>query len=187
MNVRVQSLKAISVASDILVLGFFEENAPPRGLAGEVDWALNNSLSLLIKSGKISGHFGEVVLVSSEKTRTSKILWVGLGKKEGFNHILLLKLASDVYQRLVMLGVKEAYLDLWDIEGSHLDFSSALNACLNGICQSQKEMSASRFIDLTFHSREKDRVREMNRFLKDFDFKSKASFAVGGELFSQRK
>ncbi|MHB8482454.1 MAG: M17 family peptidase N-terminal domain-containing protein [Nitrospiria bacterium] len=214
MKIEVQSLKAIHVVSDIMVLGFFDEKAPPRGLAGEVDWVLNNTLSLLIKTGKTTGRFGEVVLVSSGKTKTSKILWVGLGKKEEFNHPLILNFAPLLYHRLALLGVKEAYLDLWDIEGCPLDFSSALNAFLNGIFQDWEDPKGKEIehqalpvrdpgiggiggrkaphglpntIDLTFHSREKERIKEMNRFLKEFAFKSKMSSSAGGELLSRRK
>lgn len=181
MNIDVQSQKAINISSDILVLGFFDEMAPPRGLAGEMDWLLNNSLSLLIKSGKITGRFGEVVLVSSVRTKTSKIFWVGLGKKEEFNHARISQFAPDLYRRLEKLEVKEAYLDLWDIEGCQLDFSSALNAFLNGIFENKKSSSLNRNpIDLTFHIRDQERVRDLNRFLKDLDFKSKVSVGVKG-------
>ncbi|MBI3594379.1 MAG: hypothetical protein HY200_05415 [Nitrospirae bacterium] len=136
MNIEVQSRKAIHISSDILVLGFFDEMVPPRGLAGEMDWLLNNSLSLLIKTRKIAGRFGEVVLVSSDRVKTSKIFWVGLGKKEEYNHARISQFAPDIYRRLQKLEVKEAYLDLWDIDGCQLDFSSALNAFLNGIFES---------------------------------------------------
>lgn len=180
MNIEVQSQKAINIASDILVLGFFDEKTPPKGLAGEMDWLLNNSLSLLIKSGKITGRFGEVVLVSSGRTRTSKILWVGLGKKENFNHARIFQFAPDLYRRLEKLEVKEAYLDLWDIEGCQLDFSSALNAFLNGIFDNKESASKRIPIDLTFHIRDPERVKDLNRFLKDEDFKSKVTVGAKG-------
>jgi leucyl aminopeptidase len=187
MNIEVQSLKAINVSSDILVIGFFKEKAPPKGLAGEMDWILNSSLSSLVKSGKISGKVGEVVLMSSGRTKTPKIFWVGLGKREEFSPSVILKFAADLYERLEQVGAKEAYLDLWDIEGCRVDFFSALNAFLNGIFEDQKDPQRVPVIDLTFHARDKERVKEMNRTLKEINLKSILSFRAGHELSSQTK
>lgn len=202
MNLEVQAQKGISVSADILALGFFSEMAAPRGLAGEMDWLLNNTLSLLIKGGKVTGRFGEVVLVSSDRLRTPKIIWVGLGKREEFNHSRITSLAADLYRRLEKLEVKEAYIDLWDIEGCHLDFSSALNAFLNGIFQAKK---GSKFrstypasnanereekdptkapptdIDFVFHTRDPERIKELNRFLKEVDLRSPLSVSAKGD------
>jgi leucyl aminopeptidase len=231
VNLEVQSQKGIAVSADILALGFFDEMASPRGLAGEMDWLLNNTLSLLIKGGKISGRFGEVILVSSDRTRTPKIFWIGLGKREEFNHPRITALAADLYRRLEKLEVKEAYIDLWDIEGCQLDFSSALNAFLNGIFQAKKE-SRSRSIypasnasergrlqpalpvegaqvatekwkqdsarmrdsghpgstqappidiDFVFHTRDPERIKELNRFLKEVDLRSPLSVSAKGD------
>lgn len=180
MSLEVQSQKGITVSSDILALGFFNEMAAPRGLAGEMDWLLNNTLSLLIKGGKITGRFGEVILVSSERTRTPKIFWVGLGKKEELTHAKMTMLAADLYRRLEKLEVKEAYLDLWDIDGCQLDFSSALNAFLNGIFQAKKE-SKTPSIDFTFHTRDPERIKELNRFLKEIDLRSPLSVSAKGD------
>ena len=168
MIVQVQSQKVMTLSTEILVLGFFNEMLPPRGLAGELDWLLNNALSLLLMEGKISGHFGEGVLVSSGKTKTSKIYWVGLGEREQYNHALITKFAPDLYQRLQRLGVREAYLDLWDIEGCSIDYYSALNAFLKGVFQDPGEKN----ISLTFHTRDTERVNETNRLLKEVNFKS---------------
>ena len=181
MNIEVQSEKGIQVASDILVLGFFNEKAPPRGLAGELDWLLNNTLSLLIKSGKVKGGFGERILVSANRIRTSKILWTGLGKRESYNHAKIAELAPDLYSRLEKLEVQCAYLDLWDIEGCSIDFSSALNAFLNGLFDS-RDFSAEKekkTIDLTFHVRDPERVKDLNRFLKGKEFRTRISAGTG--------
>lgn len=163
MMVQVQSQRAVVISTDILVLGFFNEMLPPRGLAGELDWILNNSLSRLMKAGKISGQFGEGALVSSDKTRTSKIYWIGLGDRESYTHAMITKFSPDLYQRLQRLAVREAYLDLWDIEGCALDFYSSLNAFLKGVFQEPGEKN----VNLIFHSRDPERVGEMNRALKE--------------------
>ena len=164
-------MKAIQVSSDILVLGFFQEAAPPKGLAGEADWILNNTLSLLIKSGKVSGKAGEVVLVSSNRTRTPKILWVGLGKRDEFNHAKLTALGLEIFTKLSQLEIKDAYCDLWDITGVQIDFSTALNAFLRGLFQNRKRVFTT-LQQVTFHSTDQERVKDLNRHLKELDLRT---------------
>ncbi len=50
------------VHADTIAVGLFEEDRPPRGLAGLADWRLCGRVSRLIASGNVTGRFREAVL-----------------------------------------------------------------------------------------------------------------------------
>ncbi len=74
------------IDAEAVVVGFYEDVRPLKGLAGELDWLLCGSLSNLIIGNKLKGSLGEVALLSSqEKIPAKKIFVVGLGPKRLFS------------------------------------------------------------------------------------------------------
>jgi len=72
---------------DILVLAFFHDERPLRGAAGIADWRLCGRLTRLIKSGKMAGRKGEVMLLPPAARRLTfpRLLLFGLGPSEGYD------------------------------------------------------------------------------------------------------
>jgi hypothetical protein len=53
MKVILQDIKKL--ATEALIVGFYEDVRPLKGVAGELDWLLCGSLSSLVLSKKIRG------------------------------------------------------------------------------------------------------------------------------------
>jgi len=83
LTVILQDIK--KVETEALVVGFYEDERPLRGLAGELDWLLCGALSDLILQHKVRGSLGDVALLTSRgKVPAQKIFMIGLGPKSGF-------------------------------------------------------------------------------------------------------
>ncbi len=57
-----------------MALGIFEDEKPPRGIGGLIDWRLNGMLSREIKNGRIGGGFREKVVIPFPERIGSEIL-----------------------------------------------------------------------------------------------------------------
>jgi hypothetical protein len=84
VNVLLQDIKKME--TEALVVGFYEDVRPLKGLAGELDWLLCGALSGLLLQRKVRGSLGEVALLTSRgKVRAQKLFMIGLGPKAGFS------------------------------------------------------------------------------------------------------
>lgn len=80
------SLRALDECqADVLALTLFSDERPLRGLIGLVDWRLRGALSRWVRSGFVSGQWGERVLVPSHGRLTfPRLLLMGLGDKASY-------------------------------------------------------------------------------------------------------
>jgi hypothetical protein len=84
VNVLLQDIKKLE--TDALIVGFYEDVRPLKGLAGELDWLLCGALSSLILKKKIRGSLGDVALLTSRgKVPAQKIFMIGLGTRTAFS------------------------------------------------------------------------------------------------------
>ncbi len=68
------------VAADTFVAYVFEDERPPRGMAGLLDWRLCGTLSNLMLSGQVTGRLHEAVLLPSYgRAPTRRVCIYGLG------------------------------------------------------------------------------------------------------------
>jgi enoyl-CoA hydratase/carnithine racemase len=68
--------------ADLVVAAFFEDERPPGGLAGLLDWYLCGLLTDLLFDGRATGAQGEMVLLATQgKLKIGSILAVGLGSR----------------------------------------------------------------------------------------------------------
>ena len=82
VTVILQDIKKL--ATEALIVGFYEDVRPLKGVAGELDWLLCGALSSLVLTKKLRGSFGDVALVTSQgKVPAQKIFLVGLGPRAG--------------------------------------------------------------------------------------------------------
>ena len=73
------------VQAETFVVTVFEDERPPRGLPGLVDWRLSGRLSNLMISGQMFGRFREAVLFPAYgRLPTARVCAYGLGKLADF-------------------------------------------------------------------------------------------------------
>lgn len=83
--------------SEVLALAWFEDERPPRGVAGLVDWRLGARLSRVLASGFASGALGEVLLVPGKPgVPFDKILLFGAGPVSSFDESVFDALAHQL-------------------------------------------------------------------------------------------
>ncbi len=79
-----------------MIVGFYEDVRPLKGVAGELDWLLCGALSALVLSKKLRGSLGDVALVTSQgKVPVQKIFMVGLGPRDGMTPATLQSAARN--------------------------------------------------------------------------------------------
>ncbi len=86
LTVKVILQDITTVECEALVVGFFEDVRPLKGLAGRLDWLLCGSLSSLLLDDKLRGSPGDVALLPARgKVPAQKVFMVGLGPASDFS------------------------------------------------------------------------------------------------------
>jgi hypothetical protein len=131
VKVILQDIKKL--ATEALVVGFYEDVRPLKGIAGELDWLLCGALSSLVLAKRLSGSIGDVALVTSQgKVPAQKIFLVGLGPRAGSTLATLRSAARFAAATAVGAGVMNAAIEYFpspDIP--HGDGVAALHQGLN--------------------------------------------------------
>jgi hypothetical protein len=110
VKVILQDIKKI--ATEALIVGFYEDGRPLKGVAGELDWLLCGALSSLVLSKKLRGSLGDVALVTTQgKVLAQKIFLVGLGPRAGLNVATLKNAARIAATSAAGAGVRSAALE----------------------------------------------------------------------------
>lgn len=100
------------IQADLLVVPFFQNERPLRGLGGLVDWRLHGKLSHWLLSGALTGAFAEKTLTPSPTLRAGRLLLVGLGLSESFDAELARQACKLIGQSLEDAGVATVALSL---------------------------------------------------------------------------
>lgn len=112
MDVNVILKDIRNIETEALIVGFYEDVRPLKGLAGKLDWLLCGSLSDLILNNKLTGSLGEVALLASRgKVPAMKIFMVGLGPKGGSSPSSLRNAAKIAASSAVGAGVTNAVVE----------------------------------------------------------------------------
>jgi hypothetical protein len=110
LTVILQDIKKLE--TEALIVGFYEDVRPLKGLAGELDWLLCGALSSLIIKNKLRGSLGEVALLTSRaKVPAKKIFMIGLGPKEGLSPSSLRSAVRTVVSSALDAGVKKTAIE----------------------------------------------------------------------------
>ena len=110
VKVILQDIKKLETGA--LIVGFFEDVRPLKGLAGELDWLLCGALSSLILKHKLSGALGELALLTSQgKVPASKIFMLGLGPRGSMSPETLRHAAQAAAAAAVGVGAVSAVLE----------------------------------------------------------------------------
>jgi hypothetical protein len=96
-----------------LVLVFFSDERPPRGLCGFADWRLNGIISRYLKEGRITGAFLEKILIpSQERVPCERILLLGLGKSAELTYDQLYTAGYTISETVTGMGWREIALNI---------------------------------------------------------------------------
>ncbi|MCB8945537.1 MAG: leucyl aminopeptidase [Ardenticatenaceae bacterium] len=108
MKVKVEEGSIQEQTADTLIVNLFDDVTTPSGATGAVDAALNGAISELIASGDLTGKAGEIgVLYPRGAVPATRVLVVGLGKREGFDLEGVRRAAGKAIQRARELNAKQ--------------------------------------------------------------------------------
>jgi len=132
LTVLLQDIKKLETGA--LIVGFFEDVRPLKGLAGELDWLLCGALSRLILNNKLRGELGDVALLTSqEKLPTQKIFMIGLGPKATFTLSAARSAANTAAASVLGAGVTKAAIEFLPL--SDAPFEHSVSALSEGLSQ----------------------------------------------------
>jgi hypothetical protein len=95
----------------MLVAGFFEDERPPRGSCGWIDWRLNGLVSRFLMNERLTGVWKEGTLIPSQGRVNSKmILLVGLGKVTQYSYLRLREICLYLVETLRKLKICDVCL-----------------------------------------------------------------------------
>lgn len=117
LNVILQDIT--KVESDALVVGFFEDVRPLKGLAGRLDWLLCGALSMLVTENKLRGCLGDMALLTARgKVPAAKIFLVGFGPHADFSLAAFRHAALTAAAGVAGAGVARAAFEYLPPQGS---------------------------------------------------------------------
>jgi hypothetical protein len=112
LSVQVIFQDVRNVEADALVVGFFKDVRPLKGLAGRLDWLLCGSLSRLLLENRLRGSLGDVALLTAQgKVPAPKIFLVGFGARSEFSLAALRTAAGTAAASAAGAGVGRAAME----------------------------------------------------------------------------
>ena len=108
MKVKVEQGTIQAQTADTVIVNLFDDVTTPSGATGAVDAALDGAISELIASGDLTGKAGEVgVLYPRGAIAATRVLVVGLGKRDGFGIEGVRRAAGQAIQRARQLNANQ--------------------------------------------------------------------------------
>ncbi len=125
-----RDLRALDrLAGEALLCPLFEDDRPPRGVAGLLDFRMGARLSRLCMSGFLTGRAGELVLMPGRpKIPFDKIVIAGLGPAEAFDEPSFERSLAAALRTLAGLQVRRAAIELPGRQSGAIDAQRALTA-----------------------------------------------------------
>jgi hypothetical protein len=107
------------LGTEVIIAAVAEDEQPPHGLAGLLDWRLSGRISRLMERDFITGKVGEVALVPGKpKLPFDKVLLFGVGQREHFSEPVYRVIVEKMLATLEGLRVRSAVVQL---PGRHFD------------------------------------------------------------------
>jgi hypothetical protein len=110
----IPSLRRLDLSgTEVLVACLAEDERPPHGVVGLLDWRLGGRLSRLLESGFASGRLGEALLVPGKpKLPFDKLLLFGIGVRSQFNERVYRSVVEKMLATLEGLRARSAVAEL---------------------------------------------------------------------------
>ncbi len=114
----------VHAPGETLLLPVPEDERPLRGDAGWIDWRLCGEISRSLLSGRVTGKFGEAILLPGRAPlRAARVLVLGVGPRAGLRDGLVQRMMGEAAGRLRELRSRSALLAL--PSGIELEHSAA--------------------------------------------------------------
>ncbi|HNY49918.1 MAG TPA: M17 family peptidase N-terminal domain-containing protein [Smithella sp.] len=114
-------------------LGIFEDEKPPRGICGFIDWRLNGFISREIKEKRIQGELEEKIIIPFPgRIGSEMLLLVGLGKVAELNYDKIYNAAYNIAQTVDKIGLDSFAFDLHGEGRSQLVTANIMEAMITG-------------------------------------------------------
>jgi hypothetical protein len=114
LRFTVPELSALDqIGTEFLVAGVAEDELPPQGVAGLVDWRLSGRLSRLLERKFFRGALGEVLLLPARpRLPFDKVVLFGLGQAREFEEAVFRAVVERMLETLVGLKARSAVVEL---------------------------------------------------------------------------
>lgn len=133
MKITINQGEIQASQADTLVVNLFDGVTVPGGATGAVDRALGGAIQELIASGDLTGKAGEVAVLYPRRTITAtRVLVVGLGKRDGFNLEGVRQAAANGIKRAHKLKAKNVATIVHGAGVGGLDVQAAAQATVEG-------------------------------------------------------
>jgi len=114
--------------------GLFEDERPLRGSAGLLDWRLNGAISREIINGRITGQFKETVIIpSSKRIKSPKILLIGLGPARRISYPKLREVSAHFLQTLLKIDILDFCCSIPHSKPYPIECSKAVEVWVEGL------------------------------------------------------
>lgn len=118
LGIEVEAEPLSRLAAEVAVAGFFRDQRPLRGGAGQADWRLCGWLSGLVAAARLAGEWGEGALVLTQgRLLAPRLLVLGLGSAARFGADAHREAARAALERALALGAGVVAMDLPPPEG----------------------------------------------------------------------
>lgn len=101
------------VGTEVLVSALAEDERPPHGVTGLVDWRLAGRISKLMLSGFATGRVGDVLLIPGKpKLPFDKVVLFGVGRRDAFDEAVYREVLDRILSTLAGLRARTAVVEL---------------------------------------------------------------------------
>ena len=133
MKINVTQGEIQAYQADTLIVNLFDDVTTPSGATGAIDKALDGAISELIASGDLTGKTGEVgVLYPRGAIPATRVLVVGLGKRDGFNLENVRQAAANGIKKAQKLKAKNVATIVHGAGIGGLEVQTAAQATVEG-------------------------------------------------------
>lgn len=145
ITITISSESIDSLIRDSLVIGYFSDERPPRGLCGFIDWRLNGLISRHVAQGTVTGTFMEKVLITPDKRiPSSKLLLIGLGDSSHLSCEQLHQTGRTIAETLSRIQCDDAAFDIPSPHRCNLNVSEMTLAMISGFTEALFERDSEK-------------------------------------------
>ncbi len=163
MNVHVKTGKLADLAAEGLVVGVYEGEQAPVGLAAEVDGAIGGVIAAVLKAGDFKGKANSTIVLHAPANQLKRVALVGLGKPGEATLETLRQAAGKGTTALRDLNVKAVTVGLlaeaqrgWKAGGEAYDARQAAQAVAEGSLLSLFQMN-------DYRTRDRDELKSVDQ------------------------
>ncbi len=150
--------------TDLILAGMYEDELPPQGLAGRIDWYLFGQLTDLILSGKFNGKIGRFALLASQgKITAPKFVVVGLGEKKNMAPAVLQDLFPQIVGSVRGLLVRSSAVELVGAGVPGISPGEAARRMIDVLAANEGKPAAERIIIIPADETQQETVEKLLR------------------------